>query len=69
MDVQGTLIRGAQEDVKREVHERVALFGKFNGGYIGGASHSIMSETPLGNVIAMYEAFSEYQLTQHVHPG
>jgi uroporphyrinogen decarboxylase len=60
VDVQGTLARGTQEDVKREVHELVALFGKFNGGYIGGTSHSIMPETPLDNVIALYEAFLEY---------
>ncbi|MFZ4396819.1 MAG: uroporphyrinogen decarboxylase family protein, partial [Kiritimatiellia bacterium] len=57
LDVQGTLVRGTREDVKREVHELVDLFGKFNGGYIGGTSHSVMPETPLDNVIAMYEAF------------
>ncbi len=61
VDVQGTMINGSTDDVKREVHELVALFGKFNGGYIGGTSHSIMPETPLDNVIAMYEAFLEYQ--------
>ena len=60
VDVQGTMVRGTPEDVKREVHEMVSLFGKFNGGYIGGTSHSIMPETPLDNVIAMLEAFSEY---------
>ncbi len=60
VDVQGTLVRGTPEDVKREVHELVSLFGKFNGGYIGGTSHSVMPETPLDNVIAMYEAFAEY---------
>lgn len=61
VDVQATLIRGTPDDVKREVHELVALFGKFDGGYIGGTSHSIMPETPLDNVIAMYEAFLEYK--------
>ena len=61
VDVQGTLVRGTPEDVKREVHELVALFGTFNGGYIGGSSHIVMPETPLDNVIAMYEAFSEYR--------
>jgi len=60
VDVQGTLIRGTPADVKREVHALVDLFGRFNGGYIGGTSHSIMPETPLDNVIAMYEAFLEY---------
>jgi hypothetical protein len=60
VDVQGTLIRGTQEDVKQEVRNLVDLFGRFNGGYIGGTSHSVMPETPLDNVIAMYEAFVEY---------
>lgn len=69
VDVQGTLVRGTPEDVKREVHELVALFGKFNGGYIGGTSHSVMPETPLDNVIAMYEAFTEYQVAQPAGAG
>ena len=67
VDVQGTLARGTPDNVKREDHDLVALFGKFNGGYIGGTSHSVMPETPLDNVIAMYEAFSEYQ--NHAQPG
>jgi uroporphyrinogen decarboxylase len=61
VDVQGTLIRGTPDDVRREVHELVSLFGRFDGGYIGGTSHSIMPETPLDNVIALYEAFLGYQ--------
>ena len=60
VDVQGTLINGTPEEVKREVHELVRIFGGFNGGYIGGTSHSIMPETPLDNVLALYEAFAEY---------
>ena len=35
--------------------------GSFDGGYIGGTSHSIMPETPLDNVIALHEAFLEYR--------
>jgi uroporphyrinogen decarboxylase len=61
VDIQGTMIHGQPEDVKREVRELVALFGRFGGGYIGGTSHTIMPETPLDNVIAMYEAFLESQ--------
>jgi uroporphyrinogen decarboxylase len=61
VDVQGTLIRGRVADVKREVHDLVGLFGRHEGGYIGGTSHSVMPETPLDNVIAMYEAFLDYQ--------
>ena len=60
VDVQGTLIHGSTSDVRREVHRLVNLFGRFNGGYIGGTSHSAMPETPLDNVIAMYETFLEY---------
>ncbi|HIJ73299.1 MAG TPA: hypothetical protein HPP83_04275 [Candidatus Hydrogenedentes bacterium] len=56
-DVQGTLIYGTPDDVKREADELVELFGCFNGGYIASTSHSIMPETPLDNVIALYEAF------------
>lgn len=63
VDVQGTLICGTPEEVKREVHDRVALFGRFNGGYIGNTIHCLMPETPLDNVIALLEAFAEYTAT------
>ncbi len=59
VDVQGTMIYGRPRDVKDEVQRLIDLFGRFNGGYIGGTSHSIMPETPLDNVIAMYEVFLE----------
>jgi uroporphyrinogen decarboxylase len=61
VDVQGTLIHGRPQDVRREVDELVELFGSCHGGYIGDTSHSIMPETPLDNVIALYEAFLKYQ--------
>ncbi len=61
VDVQGTMIYGTSQDVKKEVRMLVHLFGRYNGGYIGGTSHSIMPETPLDNIIALYEAFLEYQ--------
>ncbi|MBT3273271.1 MAG: hypothetical protein HN368_08965 [Spirochaetales bacterium] len=62
VNVQGTMVRGTPEDVKREIHHLVKVLGCFDGGYIGGTSHSIMPETPLDNIIAMYEAFDEYTL-------
>jgi uroporphyrinogen-III decarboxylase len=61
VDVQGTLIHGRPQDVRREVDELAELFGSYHGGYIGDTSHSIMPETPLDNVIALYEAFLKYQ--------
>lgn len=60
VDVQGTMVRGTPQDVRDEVRRLVDLFGRYNGGYIGGTSHTIMPETPLDNVIALYEAFAEY---------
>jgi hypothetical protein len=61
VDVQGTMIRGGPEDVRREYLDLVDLFGRFNGGYIGGTSHSIMPETPLDNCIALLETALECQ--------
>jgi uroporphyrinogen decarboxylase len=60
VDVQGTMVRGTPAQVKVDVRRLVKLLGSFSGGYIGGTSHSIMPETPLDNVIALYEAFSEH---------
>jgi len=61
VDVQGTLINGSPQDVRDEVCRLIHLFGRFDGGYIGGTSHSVMPETPLDNVIAMYETFVEHR--------
>jgi len=60
VDVQGTMVTGSPDNVKSELRELVDLFGRYDGGYICGTSHSIMPETPLDNVIALYEAFLEY---------
>lgn len=61
VDVQGTMISGSREDVKNEFRRLVDLFGKYNGGYIAGTSHSIMPETPLDNIVALLEAVKEYR--------
>jgi len=60
VNVQETLIRGTPEDVRREVREMIALLGERGGGYIGGTSNLAgIPETPLDNIIALYEAFAE----------
>ena len=61
VDVQGTLTRGSTKDDVREVRQWADSFGRFTGGCFGGTSHSVMPETPLDNVLAMYEAFLEHQ--------
>ena len=61
IDSQGILITGTPEQVKAEARRVVDLFGRFDGGYIGSPSQSIMPETPLDNIIALYEALAEYR--------
>jgi len=54
VDIIKTLPRGAVADVQAEVCERIEVLGK-NGGYIVASSHHIQPDTPLENVLAMYE--------------
>jgi len=54
IDEQGTLPSGSPEDVKKEVRERINTLGKY-GGYIAAASHAFQPDTPLKNVLAVYE--------------
>jgi len=54
IDIIRTLPKGSVEDVKQEVQERIRILGK-NGGYVMTSSHHIQSDTPLENVLAMYD--------------
>ena len=57
---QGAMIFGSPEEVAREVHTMVELFGSRGGGYIADTSQTIMMETPLDNLIALYETLLVY---------
>jgi uroporphyrinogen decarboxylase len=59
VDVQQTLPYGSPTDVGREVAHLVNIFGRCNGGYIGATSHTIMPDTPLENIIALFQSFRE----------
>jgi uroporphyrinogen decarboxylase len=54
IDIIKTLPRGTVEDVRNEVRERIRVLGK-DGGYVLCSSHHIQSDTPLENVLAMYD--------------
>ncbi|RME70261.1 MAG: hypothetical protein D6784_17000 [Chloroflexi bacterium] len=54
IDIIKTLPRGAPDEVRAEVRERVRVLGQ-NGGYIMCSSHHIQPDTPLENVLAMYD--------------
>lgn len=61
IDEQETLPYGTAEDVHNEVLERLATLGKY-GGYIVAPSHGFQPDTPIENILAMYEAVLGYPL-------
>jgi hypothetical protein len=54
IDTQRTLPFGSPDDVRREVRERLKLFGP-GGGFVFNAVHNIQAQVPVANVLAMYE--------------
>jgi len=68
MDVQGTMIHGSPDDIRKEFHNLVKVFGSYNGGYIANTSHAIMPETPLDNIIVLLETVQDYN-DRHMKEG
>lgn len=54
IDVQQILPCGTVEEVKAEVKRAVSILGK-DGGYIMASAHYIQNDTPVENIIAMYD--------------
>jgi hypothetical protein len=54
IDTQHTLPFGTPDDVRREVEERIRIFGE-GGGFVFAAIHNIQARTPVENVIAMFD--------------
>jgi len=60
IDSQHVLIEGTAHEVREKTREVLDIM-KPGGGYIAGASHdTILEETPLENVLAMFETIREY---------
>jgi uroporphyrinogen decarboxylase len=55
VDNQYTLPFGTPEDVRNEVIDNIAILGR-NGGYIMAPCHNIQPNTPIENIITLYEA-------------
>lgn len=58
VNTQQTLPFGSPKEVKQEVRERLKIFGP-NGGFIFNAIHNVQARTPIGNILAMFEALRE----------
>jgi uroporphyrinogen decarboxylase len=54
VDVQATLPFGTPEQVRRRSRELIATLGQ-GGGYIFGPAHAIQEDTPVENVLAMFD--------------
>jgi uroporphyrinogen decarboxylase len=60
IDIIKTLPRGTTDDVRAEVRDRVHILGE-GGGYVMASSHHIQSDTPIENILAMYEPALRYR--------
>lgn len=58
VDTQKTLAFGTPQDVYREVRERIDLFNR-DGGFVFNAVHNIQANTPVDNVMALFNALRD----------
>ena len=58
VDTQKTLPFGTPDQIRREVKERIAIFGR-GGGFIFNTVHNVQANTPRDNLVSLYEAFKE----------
>ena len=58
IDEQELLPRGTPEQVRQEVYRYIRILGE-NGGYIVSPAHAVQPDTPVENIIALYEAATE----------
>jgi uroporphyrinogen-III decarboxylase len=59
VDTQQELPYGTPDQVRRQVRERIEIFGA-GGGFVFNTIHNVQPNTPIDNVLAMYETVREY---------
>ena len=60
VDTQKTLPFGTPQEVRDQVRERIEIFGP-GGGFVFCTIHNIQANTPIENVLAMFEVVQEYR--------
>jgi len=58
VDTQRTLPFGTPEEVRREVLKRIEILGR-GGGFVFNTVHNVQANTPVENLVALYEAVQE----------
>jgi uroporphyrinogen-III decarboxylase len=59
VDTQRTLPFGTPDEVRAQVRERIRTFGP-GGGFIFNPIHNVQAQTPVENVIAMFETVRDF---------
>jgi hypothetical protein len=59
VDTQSTLPFGTPDEVRAQVRERLAIFGK-GGGFVFNPIHNVQASIPIENLLAMYETVRDY---------
>jgi len=63
IDIQHLLPYATEDEVRREVRRTISILGE-NGGYILAPTHAIQPDTPIANILAMYEEAQGKQLVR-----
>ncbi len=58
IDTQKTLPFGTPDEIRRQVRERIEIFGR-DGGFVFNTVHNVQAGTPSENLVALYEAVRE----------
>lgn len=59
LDIQGVLPHGTPAEVREHVRQQIAAAGE-GGGYILCTAHNLQADTPLTNLLALFEAYEEF---------
>ena len=59
VDTQKVLPFGTKEEVRQQVRERLEIFSK-SGGYVFNPIHNILPNTPIENILAMYDEVHQF---------
>ena len=60
VDTQHTLPFGTPDEIRKQVRERIRIFGQ-GGGFVFNPIHNVQAGVPVENLVALYEAVAEFR--------